>query len=184
MKMTARGFLFASAMLLAPVLASPAPAQDLKLGIGGGATFTAGDYADAYKTGWHGMIRALWLPSSSPVGIRGAGYYGQNSPKESDLLGASIKNSALYGGDLNAAFRLTGKGAEGLYANAGIGLRAIHQQIEAPSFGKISLTSTNISYNAGVGYSARWFFAEANVVYFKVEGANLWSIPLTVGFQF
>jgi hypothetical protein len=184
MKITIRTFVAVSAMLLVPILASPAAAEDFKLGIGGGATFTAGDYANAYKTGWHGMIRALWLPSSSVVGIRGAGYYGQNSPKGSDFAGVSVKNSALYGGDLNAAFRLTGKGAEGLYANAGIGVRAVHQEMDLGTFGKFSQTGTNISYNAGIGYSAGWFFAEANAVYFSVGGANLWSIPVTVGFQF
>jgi len=170
-------------MLFGFTHAFPAAADDFKLGIGGGATFPIGDYADAYKTGWNATVRALWLPSSSFVGLRGAGYYGQNAPKYSEFFGTTIKNSSLYGVDANAAFRLTGKGAEGLYANAGIGFRSLRQGAEA-SGEKMTQTDTNISYNAGIGYSTGSFFAEANAVYFRVQGADLWSVPLTVGFQF
>jgi len=45
-------------------------------------------------------------------------------------------------------------------------------------------TETKLSYNAGLGCSMGWFFLEANAVSFKVEDANLLSIPVTVGFQF
>ncbi len=184
MEKTIKSFVLASVVLLILILTYPAPADDFKLGIGGGATITTGDYADGYKTGWHGMVRALWFPSSSLVGVRAAACYGQNSPKNGDFFGTSIKDSTLYGGDVNAAFRLTGKGAEGVYANAGIGLRALRQEVEGAGFGKVTQTDTKLSYNAGVGYSKGWFFVEANVVYFKVQDANLWSIPVTVGFQF
>jgi len=173
----------AHVLLLGFALASPALAEDFKLGIGGGATFPIGDYADAYKTGWTATVRALWLPSSSVVGLRAAGYYGQNSSKYPDLFGAKIKSASLFGLDANAAFRLSGRGAEGLYANAGIGFRGLTQGVESAGF-KESQTDVNISYNAGLGYSSGWFFTEANVVYFRVMGADLWSIPVTVGFQF
>jgi hypothetical protein len=175
--------ILASVILFSLPIAFPAPAEDFKLGIGGGATFPIGDYADAYKTGWTTTIRGLWLPSSSVVGLRAAGYYGQNSSKSPDFFGATIKSSSLWGLDANAAFRLTGKGAEGLYANAGIGFRGLTQGVEYAGI-KESQTDVNISYNAGLGYSKGWFFTEANVVYFRVMGADLWSIPVTVGFQF
>ncbi len=174
----------ASAVLLVPALARPATAEDFKLGVGGGPTFTLGDYADAYETGWHAMIRGLWLPASSPVGIRAAGYYGQNASKIGDFFGVSIKPSSLYGGDLDAAVRLTGKGAEGLYAFGGVGVRSIRQEASMGVFGTTSQTNTNVSFNGGLGYSVGWFFAEANAVYFKVEGSSLWSIPVSIGFQF
>jgi len=183
MEGTARTYVFACGVLLILVFSFPAPAEDFKLGVGGGATFTVGDYADAYKTGWHGTIRALWIPSSSVVGVRAAACYGQNASRYGDFFGTTIGNSALYGGDVSAAFRLTGKGAEGLYANAGIGVRALRQVMEGPGF-KVTQTDTKLSGIAGVGYSRGWFFAEANVVYFRVQDSDLWSIPVSVGFQF
>ena len=173
----------ASVTLFALAMSLPASAEDFKLGIGGGATFPIGDFGDAYKTGWNATVRALWLPSSSFVGIRGAGYYGQNASKYPDFFGTTIKSVGLYGVDANAAFRLTGKGAEGLYTNAGIGFRSLHQAAESTG-SSFSQTDTNISYNGGLGYSARSFFVEANAVYFRVHGADIWSIPVTVGFQF
>ncbi len=173
----------ASVILFTTVVGFPALAEDFKLGVGGGATFPVGDFADAYNTGWNTSVRALWLPSSSVVGIRGAGYYGQNAPKYSDFFGIKVQDAALYGLDANAAFRLTGKGAEGLYANAGVGFRSLRQGMEGYGY-KETQTDTNVSFNAGFGYSVGWFFAEANAVYFRVQGADVWSIPLTIGFQF
>ena len=61
---------------------------------------------------------------------------------------------------------------------------AIRQELESPGFEKMAQTETTLSYNSGLGYSMGWFFLEANAVYFKVEDANLLSIPVTVGFQF
>jgi len=63
-------------------------------------------------------------------------------------------------------------------------VRAIRQELASPGFAKMALTETKLSYNAGLGCSMGSFFLEANAVYFKVEDANLLSIPVTVGFQF
>jgi hypothetical protein len=115
--------------------------------------------------------------------LRASACYGQNASKTGDFFGISFKDSALYGGDLGAAFRLTGRGAEGLYATAGIGVRALRQEVEGPGF-RETQTDTKLSYNGGFGYSKGWFFAEAGVVSFKLNDANIWSIPVTVGFQF
>ncbi len=174
---------FSLAALLLFAVALPARADDFKLGIGGGATFPVGDFANAYETGWNATVRALWIPSSSVVGIRGAAYYGQNGSKVGNVFGTKIKSAALWGLDANAAFRLTGEGAEGLYANAGIGFRSLRQGAESAGL-SVSETDTSISGNAGFGYSVRSFFVEANAVYFRVLGADVWSIPVTVGFQF
>jgi hypothetical protein len=173
----------ASVGLLVLTLAYPARADDFKLGIGGGATITTGNYADAYKSGWNTTARALWLPSFL-IGARGAAYYGQNPPKTSGVLGTSIENSALYGADANVAIRLIGKGADGLYIHLGIGFRSLHQKTQSPNDGAVTQTDSNISYDAGAGFSSSWFFVEANGVYFKVQGRSLVSIPVTVGFQF
>jgi len=181
---TVKTFVSASVVLVVLTVARPAPADDLKLGIGGGATITTGDYADAYKSGWNTTARALWLPSFFFIGVRGAGYYGQNPPKMSDVSGTSNKNSALYGADANVAIRLTGKGADGLYINLGIGCRSLRKATQSPNDGTVTQTDSNISYNAGAGFSTRWFFVEANGVYFKVQGRGLVSIPVTVGVQF
>jgi len=174
----------ASVVLLVLALARPALAGDFRLGIGGGATFVTGNYADTYKSGWNGTVRALWLPSSAPVGVRGAGSYGQDAPKSSDVSGTPIGNSALYGVDVNAAVRLVGQGADGLHVNLGIGFRSLRQKIQTPSVGTVTRTDSNISYNVGAGFSTSRLFVEAEAVYFKVQGTSLVSIPVTVGFQF
>jgi hypothetical protein len=143
-----------------------------------------GNYADAYKSGWNTTVRALWIPSFFFIGVRAAGYYGQNPAKTSDVIEISIKNSALYGFDVNAAIRVSGEGARGLYVNLGIGSRSLRTETQSPTFGTVTRTDSNISFNAGAGFSAGWFFVEANGVWFKVQGTNLVSIPVTVGFQF
>ncbi len=181
---TVRTLLSASAALLLLAPAGPAPADDFKLGIGGGPTIAIGNYADAYRSGWNTIVRALWLPSSFFVGVRAAGTYGQNPPKTSEVPGRSMGNGALYGFDANVAIRLTGKGADGLYINLGIGSRSFRQETRSPTLGTMTRTDSNISYNAGVGFSTRWFFVEVNGVTFRVQGTSLVSIPVTVGFQF
>ncbi len=181
---TVRTLLFASLALLLLALAGPAPADDFKLGIGGGPTFVTGYYADAYRSGCNTSVRALWLPSFFFIGVRAAGTYGQNPPKTSDVSGTSIERSALYGVDVNAAIRLSGKGADGFYINLGIGSRSLRQETRSPELGTVTRTDSNISYNAGVGFSTGWFFIEANGVYFRVQGTSLVSVPVTVGFQF
>ncbi len=174
----------ASVILLVLTLASPASADDFKLGVGGGGTIVTGAYADAYKSGWNAAVRALWIPSSSFLGVRGAGYFGQNPPKTSDPSSAAIGRSTLSGVDANLAVRLTGKGADGLYVDLGIGFRSLRRTTRGPNDGTVTGTDTNISYNAGAGFSTRWFFVEANGVYFRLQGRGLVSIPVTFGVQF
>ncbi|HQR45888.1 MAG TPA: hypothetical protein PLB02_05890 [Thermoanaerobaculia bacterium] len=174
---------FASAALFVFLLALPAGADDFKLGIGGGATFPAGNFANVYDPGWNITLRALWLPGSSVVGLRGAGYYGQNGARNGDFPGVGMDSAQLYGFDADLALRLTGHGAEGLYAYLGGGVRALRQGVHA--YGqKFSQTDTGASGNAGLGWSAHRWFVEANAVYSGVQGTGLWSFPVTVGFQF
>jgi hypothetical protein len=186
MRASARPTAAAAIVLISLALARPAPAADLKFGLGGGATFTSNDivFGSDFKTGWTVTGRVLWFPSGSFLGVRGAGYYGQSSPLESYFLQTTVKNATLAGGDLNLAVRLTGKGAEGFYLNAGIGLRSYRQEAESPSAGRWTFSDTNISYNGGLGFSWGRFFAEANAVYFKVQESDFVSIPVTIGFQF
>ena len=143
-----------------------------------------GNNADVYESGWTATVRALWLPSSSIIGVRGAGYYGQDPPKPSDASGTPAGNSALYGVDANAAVRLAGKGADGLHVILGIGFRRLRRKIRTPNIGTVTRTDSNISYNVGAGFSRRWLFVEADAVHFKLQGTSLVSIPVTVGFQF
>jgi hypothetical protein len=107
--------------LVALSFARPAPADDFKFGIGGGATFTSLDiiFGDGFKSGWTVTGRALWFPSGFFLGVRGAGYYGQTSPMTVYFLGVPVKNATLAGGDLNLAVRLVGKGADGLGYSSG-----------------------------------------------------------------
>ena len=182
--MTARALLPAAVVLLVLMLAEPVAAEDFKLGIGGGATITTGSYQSIYKSGWNATARALWFPSSFFIGVRGAGTYGQNPAKEPDEPGTSVKTSAFWGVDANAAIRLTGKGAEGLYVDLGIGFRSLRQEAESPGTGAVTRTDSGISYNGGAGYSTSWFFVEASVVRFRVQGTAFVIIPVTVGVQF
>lgn len=186
---TAKTLAFASVFLLALTLAGPAPAGDAKFGIGAGATFPVWsllgfDAPADYKTGWLVTARGLWIPSSSSLGVRVAGYYGQ-IPVTSDVL-FGVAHSTLAGGgaDLNLAFRLAGKGPEGLYLNAGIGFRTLRQEVRDGYPFPLVLSDTNISYNGGFGASMGSIFGEVNVAYFKVQNSEFLAVPVTIGFQF
>ncbi len=170
--------------LLALTQADPASAADFRLGIGGGASIVVGNFADAYRSGWTTTFRALWLPSSFPLGVRGAAYYGENPAKTSDVPGISTETGALWGIDADVAVRLLGKGADALYVDLGVGSRSLRSETRSPSCGTLKATDANISYNAGAGYSGRWFFVEAGGVFFRVQGKSLVSIPVTFGVQF
>jgi hypothetical protein len=186
---TARTLAVASVALLALALAGPARAGDVKFGFGAGATFPVWsllgfDVPADYKTGWLVTARGLWIPRTSPFGVRVAGYYGQ-IPVTNDILWGDA-NSTLSGGgaDLNLAFRLAGKGPEGLYLNAGIGFRTLRQEVEDRFSQTFVLSDTNISYNGGFGVSLGPAFGEVNVVYFKLQNSEFLAVPVTVGFQF
>ena len=186
---TAKTLVFASVFLLALTLAGPAPAGEVKFGIGAGATFPVWsllgfDVPADYKTGWLVTGRGLWIPSSSSLGVRVAGYYGQ-VPATSDVL-FGVAHSTLSGGgaDLNLAFRLVGNGPEFLYLNGGIGFRTLRQDVGDRSSHPLTLSDTSISYNLGFGVSVNQVFGEVNVVYFKVQNSEFLAVPVTVGFQF
>ena len=180
MKKAFKTAVLVSVALLAASLAAPAVASDsFKIGIGGGATFTAGDFSTLYKTGWNGTVRALWVPVPL-LGLRVAGYYGQNAP--SDSLGGTVKTASLYGADANAVVML-GSGTSGFYFNGGLGFRSLQQKVSLAG-GETTTTSSQVSYNAGAGVSMGYLFAEANAVYFSISGVNMWSFPVTVGVQF
>jgi len=186
---TAKTLAFASVFLLALTLAGPAPAGEVKFGIGAGATFPVWsllgfDVPADYKTGWLVTGRGLWIPSSSSLGVRVAGYYGQ-VPATSDVL-FGVAHSTLSGGgaDLNLAFRLVGNGPEFLYLNGGIGFRTLRQKVENRYAETLILSDTNISYNGGFGVSLGPAFGEVNIVYFKLQNSEFLAVPVTVGFQF
>jgi hypothetical protein len=186
---TVKTLAVASVALLALALAGPARAGDVKFGFGAGATFPVWsllgfDVPADYKTGWLVTARGLWIPATSSLGVRVAGYYGQ-IPVTNDILWGDA-NSTLSGGgaDLNLAFRLVGKGPEGLYLNAGIGFRTLHQKVENRYSETLILSDTNISYNGGLGVSLGPVFGEVNVVYFMVHDLEFLAVPVTIGFQF
>ncbi len=95
-------------LLVAVVLTCPALADDFKFGFGGGATFPVWSLlgVDApvdYKTGWLVTGRALWIPKTSSLGVRVAGYYGQIPATSRGAFEVAEGTLAGGGADLNGA---------------------------------------------------------------------------------
>jgi hypothetical protein len=176
-------------LLVAATLTCPALADDFKFGLGAGATWPVwslitGEAPVDYKTGWLVTGRALWIPKTSSLGVRVAGYYGQIPVTSGIALGEAESTLAGGGADLNLAVRLVGKGADGIYLNVGIGFRTLRQELENGNSQKLTFSDTNISYNGGFGVSLGPAFGEVNIVYFKAQNFEFLALPVTIGLQF
>ncbi|HUC43482.1 MAG TPA: hypothetical protein VMR65_05555 [Candidatus Sulfotelmatobacter sp.] len=149
------------------------------LGFGAGAFIPQGIETDRYGTSWQTTIRGLAF-GRGIAGGRSAISYANASGKNGAASGDT------YGIDLDLALRF-GHKTTGFYAFVGPGYYWTHfdrANPVTPGGPDVRFSDSNISANAGFGYSYKAFFVEASYVNVFTPGDDVKFIPVTVGFQF
>ena len=165
------------ALFVLAIGASPAQAQSVNFGVGGGLTIPIGDFGDVAKTGWHGL-GIIGYQLQSGIGLRGDFYYGQNN---SDPSGAKFK---LAGGLGNVTYSFSGKSSVTPYVIGSIG----YFNFKAEGGGG-STSESKIAFGGGGGIkfkagSDSQFFVEGRYITINTSGSNANFIPITAGITF
>ncbi len=157
-----------------------AHAQGAEFSLGGGVDLPLSDFDDAFKTGFHGLAAASFVPTGSPVGIQVDGTYSQYS----DDSPLDIKEQLIYG-TANAVYKF--KTAEGSrfrpYLIGGGGVYNAKPKGDDVPSGVDSQTKFGINVGAGfdIKAGAAGLFAEGRFHDVFTDGSNLKFIPITVG---
>lgn len=166
------------------LLLSAASAQaQVSVGVGGGLTIPTGDFADGFKTGWHGLANVGYdLPSG--LGVRGDFFYGQNNV---DATGVDGK-AKLAGGFGNVLYTFKSAGTIHPYVLGSIGFINAKAELEQ---GGLSFddSETKIAFGGGAGVkfkagSDSHIFAEARYISVNTSDSKTNFIPITVGVSF
>lgn len=160
-----------SALALA-LTAAPAAAQ-IAWSVGAGISSPNGDFGDAFKTGFHGLVAGDIKLTGAPIGIRVDGMYNTFSSK---VDGADAFNVISVNADAKYSFA---PGPVSPYILGG------------PSWDHMSSggnSSSKIGFNLGAGVnfgmSALKLFAEARYFSVSDNGVTTKWIPITIGIHF
>lgn len=157
------------------LVATPALAQG-GLMVGGGLTMPQGDYADAVKSGYHGMAGLNFGVLGAPLGIRvDAGYHLNDFDLPGDPDAAS--NLIAVSGDVVYTFLSAGPKP---YILGGITWGSWKCSGDDCA---LTDSESDTGFNVGGGIRFGGIFAEAR--YLSIGGdLDLKVVPITVGFSF
>jgi hypothetical protein len=167
-------------LLGAPVLR----AQGAEFALGGGVGFPTGNFDNAVKTGWHGLVGVSFVPNGWPVGIQIDGQYQQYKFDGS----ASLKDRFIMGtGNIVFKFKSSDQSKVRPYLIGGPGI----YNIKATGTNDIgNLTTggtTKFGFNAGVGFDFKaggaGLFLESRFHNVFTSGADVKFIPVTLGIR-
>ncbi|NNG15931.1 MAG: outer membrane beta-barrel protein [Gemmatimonadales bacterium] len=150
-----------------------------KIGVGGGGTLALGDFGDAFKTGWHGQVMAVFDLPAFPVDIRVDGQYGEH---KDDITG-DVKTK-LITGMVGAQVPLGPPGSPAKpYLTAGVGVTNIDVSV-----GSVSASTTEFAIGGGGGVTFSLgsvsLFIEARFMNAFTDGGSTTFIPITGGILF
>jgi len=168
--------------LTAMVIAAPLPAQSTKpvtLGIAAGAAIPAGDFSDAYNTGFNGTVGLGFSSIGTPLGIRIEGMY--NKFPGRDDLGFNQPDSRVVAGTANLVYSLPGQGIRP-YLIGGGGYYGLKLDLaNAESVNKFGI-------NGGIGavfpLSGFNTYIEARFHNVFTDNSSTQFIPVTFGIMF
>jgi Outer membrane protein beta-barrel domain len=175
-----------AAVALGVLLTAPAlHAQGAEFTLGGGVGIPTGNFDNAVKTGWLGLVGVSFVPNQWPVGIQIDGQYQQYKFDGS----ASLKERFLIG-TANIVFKFKTSeeskvrpyliGGPGIYNFKATGTNDIGQLTTGGT--------TKFGFNAGAGFDFKagsaGFFVEARYHNIFTSGADTKFIPIAAGFRF
>ncbi|MBW8772130.1 MAG: outer membrane beta-barrel protein [Gemmatimonadetes bacterium] len=163
--------LFGAGAALA-LVAAPASAQ-IAWSVGAGISKPNGDFGDAFKTGFHGMLAGDLKLTGAPISIRADGMYSTYSSKAS---GGDSFNDISVAVDAKYAFA---PGPVSPYILGGPDWN--HASSGGTSSSKIGF---NVGGGINFGMSALKLFVEARYFSVSDNGVKTNWIPVTVGIHF
>jgi opacity protein-like surface antigen len=178
----------AAALALAFLLGAPAAhAQGAEFSLGGGATIPLGDFSDAAKTGFHGLVGVSFAPRSFPLGIQIDGMY-QRLKQDDAFVGD--RSFQLLQGTANLVYKFKSSedsqfrpyliGGVGLYNTKLVG----GDDVAGPGEGN---TETDFGLNGGAGFDIKaggiGLFLEGRFHNVFGGGTDANFIPITLGIR-
>ena len=172
-------------LALGMLLSAPAVrAQGAEFSLGGGATVPLGDFSDAAKMGFHGLVGVSFAPSSFPLGIQVDGMY--QRLKQDDTFGD--QSFQLLQGTANVVYKFKSSedsqfrpyliGGVGLYNTKLVG----GDDVAGPGEGN---TATDFGLNGGAGFDIKaggiGLFLEGRFHNVFSDGSSTNFIPITLG---
>jgi opacity protein-like surface antigen len=148
----------------------------VELHVGGGITQPTGNFGDAAKLGWHGLVTFALVPNQAPFAIQASGFYGQNNFKPS---GGKWKLAAGLG-EIRMDLGTHGTARGHVMAGGG----AVN--VKAKATGGASVSETKGAFDIGAGFvylptPEIGIFLEGRYVNVFVNGPDITFIPITAG---
>jgi opacity protein-like surface antigen len=153
-------------------------AQNVRLGLGTGATVPTGDYADADQAGWHVLGKLDFAIPRSPIDLRIDGFYGRSSHR-SGVDGTAT----LTGGLADIVWHVpVGVPIVKPYLLAGGGVYRVESSIPSVSF-STSQTKFTLAGGVGVSFEAGPMrpFVEGRYVSVRASSGSTSFVPVTAG---
>ena len=175
-----------AALALGILVSAPAAhAQGAEFSLGGGATLPLGDFGDAAKTGFHGLVGVSFAPSSFPLGIQVDAMY-QRLKQDDSFVGD--RSFQLLQGTANVVYKFKSSedsqfrpyviGGVGLYNTKLVG----GDDVSPPGEGG---TATDFGLNGGAGFDIKaggiGLFLEGRFHNVFSDGSSTNFIPITLG---
>ena len=173
---------------VAAATTSVAQAQGVGFNVGGGVSLPLGDFGDAAKTGFHGMVGVNFQPENLPVGIRVDGMYQMYGGSDLFQTAFGDVDFRMISGTANAVYTFTTAETSTFhpYLIGGVGVYNLgFTGDDADGFD----SETKFGINAGAGFN----FAAGESINLFVEGRfhNVFTedestnfIPISAGVRF
>jgi hypothetical protein len=178
--------LLASSTLYATSAQAQGEGTGAEFSLGGGVTIPTGDFGDAAKLGWHGLVGVSFVPQSLPVGFQVDGRVSRLSLDQDAISQdvSDVKTQMIYGtGNVVYKFKSSEDSKFRPYLIGGVGVYNIDFKGDGSDvFGD---SQTKFGINAGAGFDIKaqsvGFFVEGRFHDVFTDGPNTQFIPITVG---
>jgi hypothetical protein len=171
--------LFATAVMITDAQLSAQSVKPVTLGIAAGAAIPAGDFADAYNTGFNGTVGLGLSSVGAPLGVRFEGMYNK-FPGRDDLL-SNQPDARIVAGTASLVYALPGQGIRP-YLIGGGGYYGL--KLDRPNAESINKFGINGGVGALFPLSGFDTYIEARFHNVFTEVSSTQFVPVTIGIVF
>jgi hypothetical protein len=171
--------LFATAVMITDAQLSAQSVKPVTLGIAAGAAIPAGDFADAYNTGFNGTVGLGLSSVGAPLGVRFEGMYNK-FPGRDDLL-SNQPDARIVAGTASLVYALPGQGIRP-YLIGGGGYYGL--KLDRPNAESINKFGINGGIGALFPLSGFDTYIEARFHNVFTDVSSTQFVPVTFGIMF
>lgn len=188
-----RGFAKGAVLVAVGMLAGApvARAQGVEFSLGGGVGVPLGDFDDASKLGFHGLVGLSFVPNGWPVGIQIDGMYQQYKFDDAFITTGGPDKSRFIQGTANIVYKFKTSeesrfrpyliGGGGVYNIKATGADDVGGVVDTDN------STTKFGINAGAGFDFKaggaGLFIEGRFHDVFTDGGNTQFIPITLGIR-